>query len=880
MSDRFGASLIQVTPTRRLAHWILRRHEEQALAERATVWKTPQVVTWAGFVERCFDEERASGARAGRWLLDAAARLVWTRIVEADRSAASLLTPALTGRLAHEAWQRMHAHEIPFEAVASDGRPEARAFARWAGEFTAWLSRGEWSDESTACASIGRTGAGPVIETAGFDEMTPAQRSALTRLASAGYEVHAAPAPDRRGTVTRVDLRDTSAELDAAARWAAARLDSDPRTRLAIVVPDLRSERDSVRRTVERVLTPDVTLAGGPSPGTHGFEIAAARPLSGQPLVYGALDAISAVVRPLDLAGASRLLRSPFLSGSTAERAARARLDARLRRYETPDLGLGRLAQLAGARDCPDLANALQGALTRVGAWPRRAAPSRWSALWVDLLTDLGWPGESLDSHEHQARDRWTRLLAEFGGMDDCVGALTAAEAQALLGEQADAVLFEPQETRAQLLVIDPDTCAGMEFDGLWVCGLHAGRWPASASPDPFLPRDWQLRQGVPGASAELAAASARVQIDRLCRSADEVILSVPQFEGDAPLLASALVARFPVGEPPASWSAPTYARAAFDTRPALARMTDGHMPRVTGRGGVRGGARLVELQSACPFRAQAEFRLGARSLEDPELGIAATDRGELVHAVLARVWRRLRDRAALDALGPEARRAGVRDAIDEECGPAIAAARGVLRELLLLEAGWIEARVMELLAVDLGRPAFTVVDVEREFEFGLGGMSLALRVDRIDRLPDGTLAVIDYKTGQDLDAGAWLGERPRLPQLPLYAEALAPEQVSALAFGSIRSGSTGYGGLAAATGEFPGLPAPGEKGWPRDYASWDELRAAWRRRLSTLAEEYAAGDARLAPDPSTACTYCGLGSLCRIAQAGSGADEEVAGDG
>ena len=44
--------------------------------------------------------------------------------------------------------------------------------------------------------------------------------------------------------------------------------------------------------------------------------------------------------------------------------------------------------------------------------------------------------------------------------------------------------------------------------------------------------------------------------------------------------------------------------------------MVSGLPPLTTAEEG-RGGARLLELQSACPFRAQAELRLGARPLEE-----------------------------------------------------------------------------------------------------------------------------------------------------------------------------------------------------------------------------------------------------------------------
>src|SRR6202042_1493032 len=46
----------------------------------------------------------------------------------------------------------------------------------------------------------------------------------------------------------------------------------------------------------------------------------------------------------------------------------------------------------------------------------------------------------------------------------------------------------------------------------------------------------------------------------------------------------------------------------------------------------LRGGARLLELQSLCPFRSFAELRLSARALRSPIPGIDLQQTGRIVH--------------------------------------------------------------------------------------------------------------------------------------------------------------------------------------------------------------------------------------------------------
>jgi probable DNA repair protein len=470
-------------------------------------------------------------------------------------------------------------------------------------------------------------------------------------------------------------------------------------------------------------------------------------------------------------------------------------------------------------------------------------------------------------------------LVSELGACDEFTGTVSRREAVGLLRDMAGRILFEPQELQAPLLVVDPDTCAGMHFDAVWVCGLDATRWPRPAAPDPFLPRALQVRHGLPGGTAELAAAESRRTLDRLLASAPRVILSAPEMDADAPLLSSPLLDGIPIGSPGPGWVEPRLAVALFEQRPVLERRVDGRMPPITAEEAGRGGARLLELQSACPFRAQVELRLGARKLEEPGLGVDAAERGDLVHQALAALWSELRTQEALRSLDPAGVRAAVARAVATALREGWREADELMRHLLDLEAAWLAERVLEMVAADLARAAFVVEQVEATCSARIGPLTLELRPDRIDRLGDGSLAVIDYKTGASADVQAWLDERPRLPQLPAYVQALGADQVGAAAFARLRSGDTGYVGVAREAEVFPGLRVPGSGGLLKPYDSWDALLGAWQRRLEALAAEYASGEARLAPDPRKACEHCHLPALCRIAETGAGPADEEAGD-
>jgi ATP-dependent helicase/nuclease subunit B len=879
-TDPAGVSLTRVTPTRRLAHHLRARHDSDCLARGLEVWDTPDIVTWDNLIERMFALDRQAGRLEGRWLPASASQLVWARIVRDDPERNPLVSPAGVARAAYQSWRNLHDYGLPFASLEGGESPETDAFARWCRLYEQLLTSRGWVDGPQAQSRVHAIAAEPGLEIVGFDRLTPLQEELLTRWSAAGLEVRrAAPvvAGGSLGRVNRVSCLDVAAEIEAAARWAAERLDGQRDRRVAVVVPELGRRRDAVRRSFERVLVPATGLAGGPVPEAQAFELAAARPLAEQPVVGAALDLLDLYVRPPDIAVLSRLLRNAFVAGATEEAAARARLDARIRRFEGPGLGLLVLARTATERDCPVLGQILAAGQAVLSTWPEKEFPSNCSNYIFSILAAVGWPESGTDGTEFQAEQRWRSLVCEFGACDEFTGRVSRAEAVGMLREMAGRVLFEPQELRAPLLVIDPLTSAGMHFDALWVCGLDATAWPPPATPDPFLPRDAQVRHGMPRATAALAAQETRRLFERLLASAPEVILSVAEVERDAPLLPSPLLAGIPERVAPVDWTTPRMAVDQHARRPALESVIDAAMPPVAAGEGERGGARLLELQAACPFRAQAELRLGARALDEPAVGVDAADRGNLVHAALAQLWGELGNQATLRALDATALRSAVRRAVTAALAKARNSADELLKHLLELEAAWLEARVFDMVEIDLGRPPFAIAALEQTCTARIGTLNLELRPDRVDRLADGSLAVIDYKTGASAEVKSWLDERPRLPQLPAYVQALGPERVGAVAFARVRSGDTGYAGVARDGEPFPGLKVPGSRGGPRGYDSWEHLLAEWRRRLEALAAEYVAGDARLAPDPPRACEYCHLGALCRIAETRAVSDEEAA---
>jgi len=188
---------------------------------------------------------------------------------------------------------------------------------------------------------------------------------------------------------------------------------------------------------------------------------------------------------------------------------------------------------------------------------------------------------------------------------------------------------------------------------------------------------------------------------------------------------------------------------------------------------------------------------------------------------------------------------------------------------------------------LDRSRPPFTVLGLEAQGRVVLGGLQVSVRPDRVDRLADGTLAVIDYKTGL-VHVAAWLDARPDEPQLPLYATAYAqgalggrPERVGALLFAQLRPGQTRAVALAHADGLLPGARVIDGAQVGIARPGWDGLLADWQEQLTRLAKEFVAGVAAVAPkDYPKTCRHCALPLACRAAERSTLAQRLAAADG
>jgi ATP-dependent helicase/nuclease subunit B len=866
-----------------------RMQDEERLA-----WRSPDLLTWNTWLERYWDEFTAPSLAkeqlVTRTLLSPVQEaMLWESVIGDSSFGDGLLQSSATAQTVQDAWRLSREWTIPLPLPDTGPNEDVRAFAIWSRGFDercrarGWQDRARLADAIVEALASGRLNAPKRLLLFGFEEHTPQQERLLEILRRAGTVVEPIEASPMPNTVVRYELAGPLEEIAAAAHWARERLEAGA-SRIGVIVPDLGAMRPQVVRIFDDTFVPGAVLPGSAN-ATRPYNLSLGQALSQYPIVHTALQILELGKGELACEETGSLLRSPFLGGATEEWSQRALLDVACRQAE-PLVRINGLLRLAQDQDreggwrahsAPMLAARLKNWRVLLDSFPKKQLPSAWAEGFARGLLALGWPGDRpLDSDEYQTVEAWRELLSVLSTLDEVTDRISYAEAFSTLVHMAGERIFQPKTPEVPVQVMGLLEAAGLEFDGLWITGLHDAAWPGKPRPNPFLPIELQRRYNLPHASAARELEFARRLTGWLLAGAPEVIVSHARRSGDESLRPSPLIAHLPAKESETPCVIGALHQLVHESRPSLEQISDERAPSLAAGTEMRLGTGVFKDQAACPFRAFAHARLGARALDEPEPGLDAIDRGNLLHGVMKALWLNLKSHANLCAFPEEAVRLAVRAAVAGAIAEmAHERPQTFTARFITLEQARLEQLVLGWLEIEKQRAPFTVVFPEKEQMASYGGLTIRIVPDRVDELEGGARVVIDYKTGTP-KINQWFGDRPDEPQLPIYA--LAQNDVAAVAFAQIRKDDTRFLGIAADAGLMPGVEPVAEIKEAVALGSWKKLLAEWHRVIEALGEAFRTGDARVAPkDGTRTCEYCDVGPLCRIReleedlQAGSG---------
>lgn len=851
LRDCFARNATLVIPSALLAAAAAEELSKFQLEDGRDSWQRPPIYSVETWLERCWQEVRYDQSSIPALLSPSQELLIWRRLIEQEH--ADLFDVNAAARGARDAARIAAQWHISLEAAGWLEHQDGSQFLKWLRRFEEICGENRWMTHAHLWSRVpewfARGKLSPrELALLGFEDWPPALQ--VIRQATGANRLSWNALPQAVATQSQAGYTDEAQEIEAAARWARASWEQQPGLSLAILFPELSEHRSLIERTFLSVFYPSSAMRGGVPPDDCIFHIDTAEPLYKQPLIASALLLLQLANTRLDSSQAGAILRNPFLSGAVAERSLRANADLDLRRKREMDVSLPDLVY--ASRHCPVLASTVWPAVHRLlEGQPVQAELADWSGFIADLLKALGWPGDSeLDSREQGLFDSWQNALSSLAALGMVEGLVSFQTAFLHLRRLLSAPGPKTGNWSSPIQILNSTDAVGLTFDQACLTGLGEETWPPRERLSPFIPISVQRAHGIPGSAAESARALALRRTQALFQSAPVLNAS---FRGRvAPIAATFL--KTPE-DTPERWEG----QLPIDAyRPAqLESVEDSIGPAYAIAEPIRGGASVLKSQSACAFRAFAEFRLNARGPDDACFGLDASARGNLLHKALEFVWREIASQDRLRMLDIDDLTLLVRTAVAE----AIALRKGISefqKQNREAEHQRLTEVILAWLQIERERQhPFAIQTVEQDRPCEVAGLQLNLRIDRIDRLDDGKLVLIDYKSGvqerKKLD-----GQRPPEPQLLLYASTLGTE-VEGVFFAQLKPRDLhpiGYSRHQQFSSKKVEVLADG----------WPERLAEWRETVDRLARDFAQGCAHVHPT-FDACTYCQIRPLCRVGE-------------
>ena len=522
---------------------------------------------------------------------------------------------------------------------------------------------------------------------------------------------------------------------------------------------------------------------------------------------------------------------------------------------------------------------------------------SQWLEKLYKFLEILGWPGDHvLSSTDHQVIAKFYDILQNISMYELVASSLSYSDFLKMLQEQISSCLFQPESVENPKVtffeLLEADAIA---FDALWIAGINDDIWPPKAKPNPFIPIIYQKQIKMPHSSSERELDFALHIWHRLLKQSPVIMLScVISDEKGLDKSPSELIRAYGLNKASFCNSSEFIFNKDYyfifnkylakklehisNNNVLLSDVIDIN-PDILSDHNIRElshGADIIQHQIDCPFKAFARYRLNIKPFKEPAEHLTASDRGQILHEILADFWSEIKNKNNLDNKNLDKNKLDniIIKYINKSLNKWKIKYKNILfKGMLNIELKRLYNLIISWLEVEQDRPLFEVVGIEKVIKGEIAGMPILARIDRLDNISGSNQKIIvDYKTGVS-KTSSWLGDRPNMMQMPLYA--LLHPNTGAIVFALVNNDNLTYQGVSDKELNISGVKVVNEKNLSRiSYylnknnldKNWDDLLNKWQNIAQDAVLDFKNSKTNVDPaNINQTCQYCEYKRLCRI---------------
>jgi probable DNA repair protein len=449
----------------------------------------------------------------------------------------------------------------------------------------------------------------------------------------------------------------------------------------------------------------------------------------------------------------------------------------------------------------------------------------------------------NLSSSEYQIYEKYQVESLVLNKLSDFHQLTSLDDALKILIEHMNAVIFQPQSGSANIHILGSLEAEGLFFDFAWVCSMTSSFLPGKIKMPLFIPPKTSVEYYLPGTSFELITKESEITLSNLKNLSKNLTFSYSTYSDS----------REQIATPYLLFADPQLIEDPQVTPREMELIEDFTAPKIKNLE-IKKGVKTLQDQMGCEFKGFTN-RLNFHEINDSGIGISKLEQGNIIHNILERLFNEVSSSSDLKELS-ETRLDELIETHSENALQEIPQSNFRINEKVR-----VKKLIKQYIDLEKNREFFEVVGTESEAQVDIAGLKFSTRIDRMDRLKDGSKLIIDYKTGKNIGISKLTNQPLEQAQLPIYA---ISNEVDGVAFATINSQDCQFKAITKNKNDLP-MSSQSINRMPE----WKKQVSDWKDELVQASQKLQNGHAKVLPS-SHACDFCDYDLLCRVDKSGN----------